>query len=145
MPDGPRLALQEVEKLPPNLKEDWAYVLLLLGKKEEALVIYRKAVFKPAPAYGEWNEFYEAQVQFLRGELSEEEYLARAGVSRARQTSARCDIGLFRLATGDRRGAREHFRQGARWAGGTTVLWCQMFLSRMEKDDKWPPWIPVKK
>jgi hypothetical protein len=45
---------------------------------------------------------------------------------------------------GDRLGARKHFQKEARTYWGFGQEYSQMFLSRMEKDPKWPPWIPLK-
>ena len=55
-------------------------------------------------------------------------------------------IGLLRLAEGDRAAARDRFQKGV----GTRAVWIypwawtKMFLSRLDKDPNWPPWIPLK-
>jgi pentatricopeptide repeat protein len=142
--DGPHLTLQEYEK--SNRKGDMPAVLLLLGKKEQAVADFQKAEFERTSTESQdRNEFNDAEMLFLRGQLSVEKLLAKASLSRTIQSKAHFYIGLLQLATGDRAGARDHFREGARWAWGHYVLWCQMFLGRMEKDPTWPPWIPLKK
>src|SRR5262249_5925108 len=59
------------------------------------------------------RECWEVEGSFLRGELSEERYLAKAGTSRVNLFDAHFDIGIFRLGAGDRAGAREHFQRAA--------------------------------
>ena len=151
LPDGPRRALAEYQKFEIAYpQEGWqmrtkSEVLLFLGRKEQALATLR-TVRSPFCISPDWREFYEAMRQFDRGELSADAYLAKAGASRWKQFHAHYQIGLFRLADGDRRGARYHFQKAvetrARWI--YPWAWCRMFLSRLDNDPKWPPWIPMK-
>jgi serine/threonine protein kinase len=151
LPNGPRLALDEYHKfaavypqegLPMRTKGE---ALLFLGRKKEALAILRRtrSPFALAP---DWKAFYDGRHQFDCGQLSEDAYLAKAGMSRWKQLHAHFELGLFRLAEGNRAAAREHFQR----AVGTRAVWIypwnwsKMFLTRMEMDDKWPQWIPGK-
>jgi hypothetical protein len=151
LPDGPRLALDEYQKFEKAYsQEGWqmrakSEVLLFLGRKEQALASLR-TVRSPLAISQDWREFYEAMRQFDRGQLSDAAYLAKAGTSRWKQFHVHYQIGLFRLAEGDRAGARDHFQKAVAtravwiypWA------WSRMFLRRLEKDPNWPPWIPMK-
>jgi tetratricopeptide (TPR) repeat protein len=138
--NGPHRALEAYEKATRNLPEDslglWIDLLLLLGKREEVLPIIQKL-----------NRTDEAEWEYYRGKLSEDEYLAKAGASHIGKTGAHYHIGMLRLATGDREGARKHFEKirGNRTCCSTPYLFSQMFLSRMDKDPKWPPRIQLKK
>ena len=121
-------------------------LLLFLGNKEKALAAFRG--FRPPFVESEsWKKFFEAMRRFCCGQLSEEDYLAQAGQSRWKQGLAHFDIGLFRLADGDRPGARDHFDK----AVNTYIIWefqwtwSLMFQSRLQHDPNWPPWIPSKK
>jgi serine/threonine protein kinase len=151
-PGGPRRALEESDKLARTYaRETWelryrAYLLLFLGRKGQALATLRR--FRPPFVLSEdWREFFEAMRRFGCGELTEDEYLARAGGSRFMRGFAHFEVGLFRLADGDRAGARQHFAEAVRthavwefqWA------WARMFLHRLESDPNWPPWVPAKK
>jgi hypothetical protein len=151
LPGEPYHAIDDYNKVARNyLQNNYepkfrADILLLLGKKQQALAIMQR--FRPPFAISrDWREFYEAERQFGCGELPEDAYLAEAGTSRWRQAFAHRQIGLFRLAEGDRTNARYHFQKSFdthaiwyyEWA------WSQMYLSRMRKDPVWPPWIPVK-
>jgi serine/threonine protein kinase len=150
LPDGPRLALAEYQKFEIAYpQEGWqarakSEVLLFLGRNEQALATLRtaRAPFAVSP---DWRRFYDAMRQFDCGELSADAYLAKAGASRWKQFHVHYQIGLFRLADGDRAGARDHFQRAvdtrAFWIYPWT--WSRMFLSRLENDPKWPPWIPV--
>jgi hypothetical protein len=57
---------------------------------------------------------------------------------------AHWEIGLWRLSTGDRAGAQDHWRKCvATWDFENWAwLWARAFLNRMQKDPAWPPWIP---
>ena len=152
LPDGPPRALKAYEELArkyPHEVEEQAqagYVLLLLGRKEQARASYKnlRGRFVSSPL---WKEFGEATGQFSRGEISEEAYLAKAVGSRWQQCYAHTAIGLSRLADGDRSAARDHL---SKWLQTRAIWlfewnWCEMLLSRLEHDANWPPWIPVKK
>jgi hypothetical protein len=122
LPDGPRRALQEYEKMPDTkLKEDWAFwIPVFLGKREMGL---------------SW-------------ERSMEKILAVEGrTSRTLQASLHLVLGVSALGSGDRAGARKHFLKGrgTRLCCQFNYFYCQMFLGRMEKDPTWPPWIPTGK
>lgn len=145
--DDTSQAVAEYDKL-TRIYPDEKYLgqlLLFLGKKDQALASLRR--FRPPFTYSpEWTEFYDAMRQFLCGELSEGSYLASAGASRWRQCYAHYDIAMFRLADGDRAGAKEHFSKvidtHAVWP--IQWPWSSMFLSRLENDPAWPKWIPQK-
>jgi serine/threonine protein kinase len=153
LPGGPHLALQEGQKFattsaPPDnilLMRTTGEVLLFLGKKKDARAILRR-VPTPFAFSQDWREFYAARRQFDGGELSEEAYLANAGASRWKQFRAHYEMGLFRLAEGDRRGAQDHFQKavGTRAFWDYPWAWSLMFLERMKNDSTWPPWLPIK-
>ena len=151
LPDGPRQALHDYEKLEMAYRQEgWqmrtnSELLLFLGHEEQALASLR-TVRSPFAVSQDWREFYEAMRQFECRQLSEDEYLARAGTSRWKLFHVHYQIGLFRLAQGDRPGARDHFQKavGTRAVWIYPWAWCKMFLSRLENDRKWPPWIKVK-
>ena len=147
--DGPRQAFDEYEKLEMYPQEGWqmrtkSELLLFLGREEQARASLR-TVRSPFVLSQDWREFWEAMRQFDRRQLSDDAYLAKAGRSRWKQFHVHYQNGLFRLAEGDRAGARDHFQK----AVGTRALWIypwawnKMLLSRLEGDDKWPPWIPM--
>jgi serine/threonine protein kinase len=133
MPDGRRLALEEYEKNnrnhPREVLEPWRNVLLLLEKKEVSVPILRNL-----------RDLDPDEAAFFRGDLSEEDYMTKAGASRQSQSYRHCLAGLLRLAAGDRHGARKHFHKGAHPCWGYENYWCAMFLSRMEQDQNWPRW-----
>jgi tetratricopeptide (TPR) repeat protein len=153
LPDGGlERARDECDKLAQSYpNETWerqyrGLLLLFLGKKDKALAAFRG--FRPPFVESEgWEKFFAAMRRFCCGELSEADYLAQAGRSRWKQGLAHFDIGLFRLADGDRVGARDHFDKAVKtytiWEFQWT--WSLMFLSRLENDPHWPPWIPAKK
>ena len=151
LPEGRRRALDECKKLDKAYPQDgWQMrtkgeLFLFLGEKEQALASLR-TVRSPLTLSQDWTGFYEAMRQFDRGQLSEEAFLAKAGASRWKQFHVHYQLGLLRLADGDRSAAREHFQKavGTRAVWIYPWAWSKMFLSRMEKDDKWPQWIPGK-
>jgi serine/threonine protein kinase len=152
LPDGPRRALDAYQKLATAYPQGGfqarakCEVLLFLGRKDLALANLA-AIRSPFTFSQDWRELYEAMRQFDSGEISEEAYLAKAGASRWKQFHAHYQIGLLRLAEGDRAGARRHFRKAvatrAFWIYPWT--WSKMFLSRLDNNRTWPPWIPPAK
>jgi tetratricopeptide (TPR) repeat protein len=151
LPDGARRAFDEYEKITKKYPAEGlelrfrSDLLLLLGRKEQALASCRR--FRVPALSQDWREFNEAWRQFGCGELSEETFLAKAGASRYKKVIVHYEAGLFRLAVGDRVGAREHFQKAVatRTFPCFQYPWCQMFLGRLEKDRTWPKWIgPMK-
>jgi serine/threonine protein kinase len=152
LPDGPHRALAEQQKLRTAYPQEVLSMrtsgeaLLFLGKKQEAMAILQsaRAPFALSP---EWRDFYEARRHYDCGECSEDAYLATAGGSRCKQLLAHYELGLFRLAEGDRAGARRHFQEavatGALW--DYPWVWSKMFFAQLENHPAWPPWIPAKK
>jgi tetratricopeptide (TPR) repeat protein len=149
LPDGPRLAVQEYEKINERYPKDWTqlYILLLLGKHEQVLAILRAKCGYPHKNISRdsvsWRDTMEL---YLCGETSEDNILSAAGASRSDQILTRYNIALRRLAKGDRAGARYHFQKAidTRVYFRSHFYWSQMFLSRLEKDPTWPPWIVLK-
>jgi hypothetical protein len=152
LPDGPRRALDECDRLARKYpRAVWelryrGYLWLFLGRKEQARATLQ-GFRRPFAESQDWKDFFEAMRQFGRGEVSEDEYLERAKGSRWQQGFAHFEVGLSRLADGDRAGAREHFDKAVRtrtiWEFQWT--WSQMLLHRLESDPTWPPWIAAKK
>jgi hypothetical protein len=86
-------------------------------------------------------------VRYIAGKLSADELLRRAGRSQWDQCLAHYYIAMMKLAEGDRKGAKEHFDKAFKtraWGWGAyDMSW--VFLSRLEKDPNWPPWIRPEK
>jgi tetratricopeptide (TPR) repeat protein len=150
LPDGHRRALDECAELARKYPQEFwdarlrGNLLMFLGRKEQALSTLRR--FRPPFALSQdWKEFYEAMRQFGCGELSEEGYLAKAGPSRWRQCLAHFEIGLFRLADGNRASAGDHFSKVVKTrAWEIQWYWSLMFHNRLQNDPNWPPWLPAK-
>jgi tetratricopeptide (TPR) repeat protein len=55
--------------------------------------------------------------------------------------------GLVHLSEGDRKGAREHFQKAVdtKFYGHIVYPYARVFLERLKRDEKWPPWIERKK
>lgn len=121
-------------------------LLRYLGRNpqaEEACRQIRARLTGPFPFRAEWNK---KLLDYNCGELGDEQLLRAAGSSRWDQCEGHFNMALMKLADGNRVGAREHFRQSM--ATGVfnfyEYRWSRAFLSRMDKDPTWPPWIPVK-
>jgi tetratricopeptide (TPR) repeat protein len=126
---------------------DSQQLLRLLGYKDEAVTLARSQRQKGSGSALSGNEFLKRELDYFCGELPETDLLKGLDRSRWMRCRAHYEIGLTRLADGDRAGAILHFRQ----AVNTRLIldyrcdWSRSFLARMEKDPTWPPWIPVKK
>jgi len=145
LPDGPARARAAV----PELSASNVFVIYvpaifqLLGRRAEAVAAYKSLgqKFLDSNTRSEW---VIRLLEFGAGETSVERLMAAAGPSRLNRCEAHFFIGMSRLADGDRHGARVHFQH----AVNTHVIWyvdhslSRAFLSRLDADPKWPPWIP---
>jgi tetratricopeptide (TPR) repeat protein len=118
-------------------------VLLLLGRREEAVRASLRISQQPAAMPSWYGDWYLKYLDYYCGLISEASLLEAAGGSRTKLCEAHFVVGLRRLAEGDRAGAREHFRLCSQ----TRVFifwdydWARTFLRRLEDDPAWPPWI----
>jgi hypothetical protein len=147
LPDGPARALTAYRGLTlSGVYEIYGPTILqLLGRQSEAVDAYRALREKAlkVPARPEW---LDRLLEYNAGLLQADKLLAAAVSSRLNLCEAHFFIGLTLLADGDRAGARDHFRRSAAahviWF--VEHWWSLAFLSRMEKDPTWPPWIALK-
>jgi tetratricopeptide (TPR) repeat protein len=122
-------------------------VLQLLGRKAEALAAHRALREQAVDRNWPRTEWVDRWLEYNAGMISADELLAATGPSLLNRCEAHYTLGITRLAEGDRAGARDQFRR----CGATHVFWffdyhwSRAFLSRLEKDPMWPPWIPRKK
>jgi hypothetical protein len=146
-PANPLLAKEHADKIAehysvPNGSLD---VLRFLGFNKEAIAIGRATKEQlPALSPEKLDKWF---LDFDAADISEGAFLKNLEASRYARFSAHYVIALSRLATGDRPGARDHFRNALqnRIIGNDNWYLTRIFLERMEKDPTWPPWIPVKK
>ena len=151
-PDGQRLALEEYDELCRKYRLEGlngyygSNIAMLLGKKELAPAALEKFGTHSGAKSETTKGFRKAVAQFVRGMLSEDNFLAKAGNSRFNQLVAHYESGISHLAAGDRKSAREHFRKAVatRALWGYDYNWVAAFHCRLEKDPTWPPWIPLK-
>jgi len=151
LPDGPERALKDFHALwqrdqSPLDALNLQTVLRLLGRRVEAVKACLK-LREQSAALPPWrSRWYNQLLEYNCDLLPDNALLNAAGSSKLNQCEAHFSIGMTKLAEGDRRSAREHFRQ----AIATRVFdhedydWSRAFLARMEKDPIWPRWVPVK-
>ncbi|HEY3244718.1 MAG TPA: protein kinase [Phycisphaerae bacterium] len=147
LPDGPARARAAVPEL--NASNVFAVyvpaIFQLLGLRAEALAAYQSLgqKFLDSNPRSEW---VIRLLEFGSGQISVERLMAAAGSTRLNRCEANFLIGMSRLADGDRNGARVHFQD----AVNTHVIWyvdhtlSRAFLSRLDADPNWPPWIPQR-
>ena len=116
-------------------------VLLLLGKsKEVAEQSASVSVLRPSATYliesQSEAKWLEAEAKFLEP-LKDPLWLCFAHFM----------IGEVRLSKGDRAGAREHFQKAVdtKFYANNLHPYARAFVARMDRNPKWPVWIPVKK
>jgi serine/threonine protein kinase len=146
LPNGPARAREIYASLMeahPELWWMWVAIPLWLGNTEEACADVRAREPEQVPQW--FGAFYE----YLRSPTAtlEEDLINGTGRSPVNLTYAHYWVGIRQLAAGDRIGAHRHFQACLATHCFSTVayVWSRAFLSRMEKDPTWPPWIPVKK
>jgi hypothetical protein len=145
LPDGPRLAYEAFKNSTPE-NEGWRAVsrvnaLQLLGRVEEAQAAFLdlKGRFRRA----ERNQWWEHVLSFELGQSTDAQLLEAAGRDQWSLCEGNFYIAMKRLSEGDRIRAREHFQRSV----DTPVLrfyehqWSRCFLTRMDADPNWPPWI----
>jgi hypothetical protein len=152
LPDGPARARIAYQEAMAHVSDGWQTVppmiLLLLGEKEEAVRAYtqvRKENITPRLDGWYWLDgWYLKDLDYNCGRITADELLKAAGRSPMKLCEAHWQIGLWRLSTGDRAGAQDHWRKcvANRALGDWSWLWARAFLNRMQKDRSWPPWIP---
>jgi tetratricopeptide (TPR) repeat protein len=120
--------------------------LLLLQKRPEAAKLTRDTDRTFGAPEGE-----SPLARYLANSITEEEYveehLGRGRGGRLRACLAHYVIGLVRLSEGDRDGAQEHFQKSVDTNFYSHIFYpyARVFLERLKRDKKWPPWIPLKK
>jgi hypothetical protein len=153
LPDGPLQALAEYQRFAKTYTKEGMWpirtkvdVLLFLGRKKDAQALLR-TVRSPTVFSQHRTLFWNAMRQFAANQLSDKACLEKAGTSRFQQCIAHYQIGIFRLAEGDRKDAKDHFQKAVDTRAIWIVdwAWSKMFLSRLKNDDTWPRWIQAKK
>jgi serine/threonine protein kinase len=123
---------------------DTQRVLYLLGKKGDAVEASKALLKREDLFYTLRREPILRCVRYNAGELSADELLRLAGRSQYDQCLAHYYVAMTKLAEGNRKAAREHLGKAVKtraWGWGEyDMSW--VFLSRLEKDPTWPPWIP---
>jgi hypothetical protein len=152
LPDGPARARVAYQETMAHTSVGWQMIppmiLLLLGEKAEAVRAYsqlRKDVITTRHDDWAWLDGWSLKsLDYNCGLITADVLLKAAGRSPLKLCEAHWEIGLWRLSTGDRAGARDHWRKCVatqdfeNWAW----LWARAFLNRMNEDPAWPPWIP---
>jgi serine/threonine protein kinase len=149
LPDGPARARAACEAAKAEARSVWQLlppmILLLLGHKDDARQAYLGVRKEELPPWdGGWLFTY---LDYNCGRVTADELVQAAGEARPKLCDAYFQIGLWRLADGDRAAAREYFQKcvATRAFVSWEWPWARAFLARMEKDPAWPPWIPAKK
>jgi tetratricopeptide (TPR) repeat protein len=153
LPGGPGRVLEEFRRLDPSSGpvEAAPYpqtVLRLLGRRADAIVASRalRDQFLRQGRLTEKDRWVERALAYNAGLITADKLVAAAGPNLMAQCEAHFHIGLDLLAAGDRDGASDHFRK----AVATRIFffhdyqWARAFLTRLDDDRNWPPWIPVR-
>jgi tetratricopeptide (TPR) repeat protein len=153
LPDGRRRAWAAFEAIAAadelgDLRLYAPMIPQLLGRKADAEQASRKIRDGPADLMPRWYRgWYDHYLKYQCGLSPEGELLRAAGSCRPKLCEAHFLIGLRHLSEGDRDGAGEHFQKCA----DTRVfiywdyMWARAYLARMEKEPRWPSWLPLKK
>jgi Flp pilus assembly protein TadD len=123
-------------------------VLCLLGKKDARVEASKALLKRPELFYALRPEPILRCLRYTAGEpdMPEDKLLQLAKGSQWDQCLAHYNIAMTKLAEGDREGAEKHFREAVktRACGWGEYDMSRVFLSRLEKDADWPPWIPKR-
>jgi hypothetical protein len=146
LPDGARRVRVGLERFASKYSRTPSAPLFLLGAKSEAQEAMRRT--PPPPAIS--KQITHASIalrRFSNGEISESEFLASVAGDRRLECNAHFYVGLFRLAEGNRAAAKEHFTKAVQMHAIASSIfnYSLMFLTRLQTDPTWPPWIPLRK
>jgi tetratricopeptide (TPR) repeat protein len=124
----------------------YASIARLLGDNPQADDFCRQ-IRRSLRPHSVRQAFTQAMLDYNCGLLTERQFLDAAAGSHFLGCEAHFQVGLRRLAEGDRDAAREHFRTSVNtgFFPFFEYHWSRAFLARMDADRTWPPWIPVKK
>jgi hypothetical protein len=119
-------------------------VLCLLRKKADAVEASKALLKRRELFYSLRSEPILRCLRYNAGEISADELVQLTGRSQWDQCLAHYYVAMTKLAEGDREGAKEHFKKAVktRATGWSEYDMSWVFLSRMENDPTWPPWIP---
>ena len=147
--DGPNQAYKAYHDLVALDLDGWnrirsQTILRYLGKKAEAVAIsqeYRRTAPKLSPLR---QSMQQRMLDYSAGVISEDQLLQSVTASAMDRSMTHHFVGLTRLADGDRDGARQHFQQCVAAQLFSTTLYdlTRVLLDRLERDPKWPPWVP---
>jgi serine/threonine protein kinase len=151
MPGGPERALKAYEELAARYQGSimllyYQTLLRLLGRKADAVAASLDCRQHADRLPALERTFFQGLLDYNCELISADELLRTAAGHKWQLCHAHHTIALTKLAEGDRRGARDHFRKAvATRFCAWTYDQSRMFLARMDQDPAWPPWIPVKK
>jgi hypothetical protein len=122
-------------------------LLRFLGRKAEAMAVSRKFLTQPDRFPPVRKVPFQLALEFCAGQRSAADLIASMHGNRGDLCNAHLCIALTALAAGDRAEARKHFQLCVETRHYEFFPYdlSQMILSRMDKDNAWPPWIkPLK-
>lgn len=122
-------------------KYAWEFVHILwclMGKSEQAEEEVKK-IGLPETVQGLSRRRY----QFYAGEITADRLLRYSKSSRQSLGKSHFNIGMVRLAEGNRSAARQHFEQSASYRNITSyhTFQSRALLAQLDRDPAWPPWI----
>jgi tetratricopeptide (TPR) repeat protein len=150
LPDGYSRAVQDYNESRGSWTRGGSALLnqatgFLLGKRDMALRDCNELRSHPERRSIS-SELVQRILDYWEGKLSEQDCLKAEAGSRGNQCAAHFFMAVDLLSQGRRPAAREHFRKAL--DTGVFVFspyqWSRLFLTRMEQDPNWPPWIPLQ-
>ncbi|HVK16721.1 MAG TPA: protein kinase [Fimbriiglobus sp.] len=150
-PDGLARANRMCEEVAARDLKDWdrfnAQLLQrLLGRKPEAVEASQRLLDQPERWPAVRREPFKRALEYCAGRRSPDDLITSMGGKRCDLCNAHLCVALTALADGDRATAKRHLRLcvDTRFYEFIPYDLAQMLLSRMAKDEAWPPWIPPK-
>jgi serine/threonine protein kinase len=148
LPDGIARATQLVQEMAARDLSDWdlfnsQLLLRLLGRKAEAEAVSRKFLGEPQRFPPVRQEPFRRALEYCAGQRSAEDLIASMRGIRGDLCNAHLCIALTALADENRALARKHLELCVRTRHFEFLPYdfAQLFLSRLDKDPQWPPWI----
>lgn len=119
--------------------------LLVLGKKEEAVMRSRALASQPLPrtsASVTYGEQYARSLEFRSDPTREDAFLTISSKRKHERCASLALLGLMHLAE-NRTEAKNRFKEAVATRAGDDIYveMSEAFLARMENNKNWPPWL----
>jgi tetratricopeptide (TPR) repeat protein len=152
LPDGPERANRLCEEVLARDLSDWdlfnaQLILRFLGRRQQALEVSLKFLEQPARFPPVRQDSFRRALEYCAGKRSADDLIRAVHGNRSDLCNAHLCIALTALEDGNRQEALKHFELCIKTNFFEILPYdvSRLLLQRMQKDSRWPRWVPHKK